>query len=65
MVLFQNINIFFIFFDNADLYALQISICSNNFRGEPESNPGTTEDKPTAGLSNRAQPDLVLMLYNL
>ena len=30
----------FFFFDNAGLYALQLSICSNNSRGEPESNPG-------------------------
>ena len=30
----------FFFLDNAGLYALQISICSNNSRDEPESNPG-------------------------
>ena len=45
-------------FDNAGLYALQISICSDNSRGESDSNPGgpgTTEDKPATGLSNRAQ----------
>ena len=44
-------------FDNAGLYALQISICSDNSRGESDSNPGgpgTTEDKPATGLSNRA-----------
>ena len=30
---------YFYFFDNAGLYVLQISICSNNSRGDVESNP--------------------------
>ena len=40
------------FFDKAGLYALQISICSNNSRDEPVSNP----DVPGTyhWLSNRA-----------
>ena len=35
-----SLDLYFFFFDNAGLYALHISICSNNSRGEPESNPG-------------------------
>ena len=45
------------FFDDAGLYALQISICSNKSRGEPESNPGVPGQQrisPPLGLSNRA-----------
>ena len=43
------------FFDDAGLYALQISICSNKSRGEPESNPGVPGQQrisPPLGLSN-------------
>ena len=45
------------FFDDAGLFVLQISICTDNLWDEPESNPGaeTTEDKSTTGLSNRTQ----------
>ena len=44
-------------FDNASLYVLQISIRSNNFSDEPESNSGLPRQyrtNPSLGLSNRA-----------
>lgn len=57
----------FYFFDNADLYTLQISICLNNFRVTQSRTryPGTTEDKHKTGLSKRAPVQFLLIPFNL
>ena len=58
--LFQINMIIIFFFYNADLYALQISICCNNFRVEPESNPSVSG----TGLSNRARMTTIFKKKN-